>query len=232
MSSPIAVLLSVAALAPKLAGEPGARAFRVVDAVRLDCRASGPSGETQPLEVVEEVSPARPVPIPSARRFDNAPESRQTRSLVKLRAILVTALAVLAMPVAASFGSSPKPEAMMVQLMRYYSLEQFGRAYDLLHPGQKKFVSRDKFATCMQRDFPRFDLVSIKKIDQYRDPIDIVGVPQRTSVAVTFRMTLGSPNGSKESANLTRHAVWIGTRWAWFFTNDAVASYRKSQCPA
>ena len=89
-----------------------------------------------------------------------------------------------------------------MQALRYLSLGQYGREYDLVHPGQKKLIQRQRFVECWMRSTPKFDLVLVKKIDQYRDPIKLVGVPQRVSQAVTFRIGVQSSTGRTESFNI------------------------------
>jgi hypothetical protein len=71
----------------------------------------------------------------------------------------------------------------------------------------------------------------VKKIDQYRDPIRLIGVPQRVSEAVTFRITVGS-NGRTESFNQTWNAVWTGSKWTWVLLNPSVKALARGSCPA
>lgn len=146
-----------------------------------------------------------------------------------LLGILVAAMLVPAAGLAGS-ASTPKPESMIKQLLTYDSLGQYGRAWDLLHPGQQKLVSRDKFVGCQQANSPSFDLVSFKVLDKYRDPIHAAGVPQHTSVAVTVRVSFRM-NGKTKTVNDTMHAVWTGTRWAAVLAPEDIATYKAGDCP-
>ena len=149
----------------------------------------------------------------------------------------MVAIAVLSVVVAVASGTAsaaqPKPEDVLVQALRSLSLGQYGREYDLLHPGQKKLIQRQLFVDCWKRSpVPKFDLVSVKKIDQYRDPIKLVGVPQRVSQAVTFRIVVRSSTGPTESFNQTWNAVRVGNKWVWVLPNASVRAFRRGMCPA
>jgi hypothetical protein len=128
-------------------------------------------------------------------------------------------------------GIDETPDAFMKRLLEYDFKGQYGRSYDLLHPGQQPFVSRDKFQDCSQASTSEdADLQSIKTIEVYDDPLHSPGVPQTTSKAVTLRITYGV---GTETGQITRtmHAVDIGTRWAWVLRTSDVDSYKAGDCP-
>ncbi len=127
-----------------------------------------------------------------------------------------------------------KPEAMMARAYKYYYLGQWGRMYDLLHPGQQHLVSRRQFIQCEKDQNPTagYDLLSIKKVNTIRRPIHDTGVPQHMAVTVTFHLTDGlHATATRVSGNTTGAAVWTGTRWTWVMPSVAVAAYRAGQCP-
>jgi hypothetical protein len=141
--------------------------------------------------------------------------------------VLVTAL----VSTGSASAARPKPEGVLIQALKYLSLGQYGREYDLLHPGQKKLIPRQRFVGCWMKSVPHFDLISIKKIDEYRDPIRLLGVSQRVSQAVTFRITLRSSTGTTETFNQTWNAVWVGSRWTWVLQNASVRAFVRGACP-
>lgn len=141
------------------------------------------------------------------------------------------ALAVALAPSAlASSAGTPKPETMLKQVLTYDGLGQYGRAYDLLAPGQQKLINRTLFEDCYQKSLPSFDVVSFKVTARYSEPISVTGVPQHKSTAVTVRYVLRGGDGKKETDNSTWHAVWIGSRWAWVLSSADVAKLHGGNC--
>ena len=146
--------------------------------------------------------------------------------------VAIALLSVLAVASGTASAAQPKPEDVLVQALRFLSLGQYGREYNLLHPGQKKLIRRQLFVDCWTRSpVPKFDIVSVKKFDQYRDPIKLVGVPQRVAQAVTFRIVVRS-SGQTESFNQTWNAVRVGNKWVWVLPNASVRAFRRGTCPA
>jgi hypothetical protein len=147
----------------------------------------------------------------------------------------VLAFALCVGVVSASGAGKPQPETMLKRVISYDGLGQYGRAYDLLTPGQKILVNRGKFIDCMttgMQNFGRFHVTAFKKIDQFRDPAHVVGVTQKPIVAVAIRYTLTKDNGHSEKDTSTWHTVWIGARWAWMLSNEQVAAYQAGRCPS
>jgi hypothetical protein len=154
---------------------------------------------------------------------------------MKLVMLSVLAVALCIGVASASGASNPQPETMLRQVITYDGLGQYGRAYDLLVPGQKKLVNRDKFIDCMTTDmqsFGSFHVTNFRKIDQFRDPAHVVGVTQKPVFAVAIRYTLIKANGRSVKDTSTWHSVWIGARWAWMLSNEQVAAYRAGRCPS
>lgn len=77
---------------------------------------------------------------------------------------------------------------------------------------------------------PSGDLDSVKTIEIYDDPVNVVGVPQTTSKAVTLRITVKSGSDS-ETFNKTFHAIQVDDLWAWVLASGAVKSYKAGVCP-
>lgn len=120
---------------------------------------------------------------------------------------------------------SESPQEFIEQMLGLAVKDQAGPEWDHLHPGQKRFVARQAFEDCRsQVTIPQFDHVSV--VDVYDDPISIVGVPERSSKAVTLKLTVGD-----QSVNQTFHAVLHDGRWTWVLPASDVAAYKAGQCP-
>src|SRR6266487_4483627 len=98
---------------------------------------------------------------------------------MKLAALILAALVALTGSATAAKANTPKPEDMLKKVLAYEGIGQYGRAYDLLVPGQKKLINRDQFIDCWGKklesagSFSSFTVTSFKKIDQYRDPVHV-----------------------------------------------------------
>lgn len=126
---------------------------------------------------------------------------------------------------------SEKPDAFLKRLLDYDFKGQWGRSWTLLHPGQRHYVDRNKFADCNTASFPDGELVSVKTVEVYDDTIDLPGVPQKSSKAVTLKITIGSGD-QQQTFNQTFHAVPIGDRWAWVLSKSDAAAYKSGSCPS
>jgi hypothetical protein len=120
------------------------------------------------------------------------------RALRRATPAFVVAAAALTL-IGSAFGGTPTPEAMLKQVLQYEGIGQFGRAYDLLVPGQRKLINRDRFITCTGnalKTFDSFRVTSFKKIDQYRDPVHVTGVTQTPVAAASIcqpEVTMNTP---------------------------------------
>jgi hypothetical protein len=86
-------------------------------------------------------------------------------------------------------GSDEAPDDFMKTMIGYSFKGQYGRVCDLLHPGEKQFVSREAFQDCNQGDAPTSNSTRLT-VEIYDDPIDVPGIPQRTSKAVTLKIAV------------------------------------------
>jgi hypothetical protein len=69
------------------------------------------------------------------------------------------------------------------------------------------------------------DRIQVKEV--FDDPIDVEGVPERTSKAVTVRAVF---SGGEEFTD-TAHAVLVDGRWRWVLTPEDLDSYQAGDCP-
>jgi hypothetical protein len=95
------------------------------------------------------------------------------------------------------------PQDFVKRILGYQIKAQYGRTWDSLHPVEQAIVSRDTYEGCMQEqntDVP--SNVSVSVVEVYDDPIDVPGIPEKTSKAVTVKLSARS-----ESSNATMHAI-------------------------
>jgi hypothetical protein len=151
-----------------------------------------------------------------------------------MRGALAIAVAVLATAVACggSNGAAPdeEPGAFLARLLKYEFSGQFHRSYDLLHPGHQALVTRSRYDECSQDDIGSVTLQGVEELDVYDDPISVPDIPEKTSKAVTLRLTLLS-GGETEHSTHTFHAVLVNGRWAWFLQTGSLEAYRVGECP-
>ena len=94
------------------------------------------------------------------------------------------------------------PGDFMKQLLDYEFKGQFGRSCDRCTPVQA-VVDRDTYTSCMQEKSSSLPSgVDVDVDEVYDDPINVEGIPERTSKAVTMTLSKGS-----DKETVTAHAV-------------------------
>ena len=122
-------------------------------------------------------------------------------------------------------------DAFTKRLIGYQSKAQWGRTWDALHPAQKRFLSREQYTGCAAESVDYVpELVSIETVEVYDDPVDVKGVPQKSSKAVTSKVTFNSDEG-QQSDTFTSRAVLVGDHWTWVMTDDELDDYEAGNCP-
>ena len=110
---------------------------------------------------------------------------------------------------------------------------QYGRSWDTLHPGQQAVVSRTRYEECRDEastEIAGVEFERLRVIETYEDPIDVAGVPEKTSTAVTVRITV-SQGMNEETITDTFHAVAVDGEWKWLLPPADVRVYRRGECP-
>ena len=127
---------------------------------------------------------------------------------------------------------SESPGEFLERILGYETKGQHGRAWDALHPGHQRLVTRERFDDCRSQRFENVsvEIVSFDVIETYDDPINIVGVPEKTSKAVTYRLRARSGDQT-ETVTDTAHAVQLGDEWVWLLTQSDARDYKAGTCP-
>jgi hypothetical protein len=120
------------------------------------------------------------------------------------------------------------------QLLGYDFVGQWGRSWDLLHPGQQALVTREAFTDCQDQRagiLSQYEFDGIDVNQTYEDPLDVTGVPEKTSTAVTYTVKYhqGSQHHTERS---TSHAVLHDGEWRWVLSNADVKAYQDGTCPS
>ena len=123
-----------------------------------------------------------------------------------------------------------QPDAFFERLLGHELAGRFGESWRMLHPGHQAVVTRERYASCSEDDFGGAQLKSVETVEIYDQPIDIRHVPQRTSKAVTMKLTLLS-DGQEEVSTHTFHAVRLQDRWAWYLGDGLIDAYSAGDCP-
>jgi len=133
---------------------------------------------------------------------------------------------------AVAVTGTPKPHESAGDAVKrqfdFISKGQWGREWDELHPGQQAVVPREKYVDCANATNVNLTGLSVDVIETYDDPMDISGVPEKTSTAVTVKLTT---EASKNAETNTVHEVLVAGEWRWVLNNDAIAAYQAGHCP-
>jgi hypothetical protein len=145
---------------------------------------------------------------------------------------LIILLACLAALGCGATVSTPTetPDAFMKRLLALDYHGRWPQSWELLHPGHQRFVSRARFARCNSTTPNAGVLASVKTLQVYDDGLDIVGIPQHSSKAVSVRLTVRSGTAT-QSLTATAHVVWTGERWAWVLPASDALAYKAGRCP-
>jgi hypothetical protein len=105
---------------------------------------------------------------------------------------------------------------------------QWDRHWELLHPEQRAHVQQALYARCQasrQLDFESIQVVAVRS-----DPVTVEGAP-RDARAVTLRITGNLGAGRREGVTRTIHQVFVEGQWRWVMTEEALAAFKRGDCP-
>lgn len=147
-------------------------------------------------------------------------------------AAIVAALAGGTGQAAPSSMSAQKPEVFMSKIVRLTVASRNAEVYALLHPAHQKLVPKSRFLQCRAEPAGQAPTRVVSSVfDGKRfERIDVPLIPQHTSTAVRLKLVVAR-GAVREPATVTVHAVWIGTRWAWYLPAGNIPAFKAGKCP-
>lgn len=115
----------------------------------------------------------------------------------------------------------------MADITRTALRGQYGPLWDSLHPEHQNVVSRDTYIDCRQGD--RTPEVEIEIDETFDETLDISGLGQTDTIAVTLKLTATSDDST---AFATMHTMQIDGDWVWFLRSEDYDAFESGECPA
>ena len=114
---------------------------------------------------------------------------------------------------------------------------RFGEMWDKLHPGQQALIPRARYINCRDQPSDKRAGVAPKSTTliqtTYQHPIDLTGIPVKTSTVVTMEVTVEDPpNGKLVTRRETFELVVLDDEWKWVLPEADVQAFQKGTCPA
>ena len=142
------------------------------------------------------------------------------------------ALAVLVALAAGCGGGSSAPRegvgVFMTRILREEINGQWAKQWSELHPGHQQLISRVQYVTCSRA--MRTNIATGKEafhvLDVHDEPIDVKGVPQKTSklVTISFRVPGTAP------LTYRLHAVAVDGHWTWILGDAFLTQLGHGRC--
>ena len=124
------------------------------------------------------------------------------------------------------------PDTMLKKVLTHHFRGSYRLAYDSLHPEHQALVTRDNYAYCLKRVLvTTLKVGAIKTVRIADRPLYRTGIPERSSKAVTLRIT-ALAGKMRDSWQQTFQAVRVAGRWAWILPDGDVEDYASGRCPA
>lgn len=124
------------------------------------------------------------------------------------------------------------PGEFLERVLGYELKGQYGRSWDVLHPGHQAVVTRDRYEDCRSERFggASGEIESFKVQETYEDPLNVPGIPERSGTAVTLKVVVRSGD-DKQTYIDTAHAIQVGDHWVWLLTPSDFRDYKAGNCP-
>lgn len=103
---------------------------------------------------------------------------------------------------------------------------QWGRSWESLHPDHKAVVDRNIYIDCRQGE--TFGEIDIEIDETFEETLDIAGLGETDTIAVTLKLTAKSDDSS---AFVTMHTMQVDGDWVWFLTQEDYEAYESGECP-
>jgi hypothetical protein len=151
--------------------------------------------------------------------------------------IVAVLLACLAVAAAGCGGSTPPPAQQPVEFLEvlfgHLYRGEHGAAWASLYPAHQEVVPRGEYVACEEHAPPfagtlqRVEVLTAKeeewKVSGDDDP--------RESTAVTYRITVASPDGAAERVTGDGHILAVDGAWRWILKPSDFAAYSAGRCP-
>jgi hypothetical protein len=122
-------------------------------------------------------------------------------------------------------------DAFYKRVLGYAGKGQWGREWAAMHPGQQRYLTRDKYTACANKSVAELpEVLSIELVNVRNVPIDAKGIPQKSAKAVTYKVTM-KVGGQTETSTETSRVVLVGDHWTWVLSDSELAGYEGDRCP-
>jgi hypothetical protein len=164
---------------------------------------------------------------------DEASRVRVVRSAFIVFASALAVVALCAVSAKGAVGAARPSAAIFVE---HFLDAQFRgdvrTEWKLLHPGQRAALNRARFMKCSASpDYSKSRRWSWQVLGKRSDVVLLINVPQHTSTEVALRATFTA--GSSTSTQIyVKHAVWVGSRWAWILSPAEYDAFTHGYCPS
>jgi hypothetical protein len=120
----------------------------------------------------------------------------------------------------------------------YINKGQWGRAWALLHPAQRKLLSANDLADCMEGASVAANFGSEAKLqieEIYDEPWEIPGTKvTEPSKAITLKAVMNYEEGGEkietELGQFTQHAFRVGDHWTWIVSQEVTDLLQDDLC--
>lgn len=122
-----------------------------------------------------------------------------------------------------------KPGVFITRILREEINGQWARQWSELHPGHQQLISRAAYVACSREMATNIGTGSevFRVLDVRDEPIDVEGVPQKTSklVTISFRR-----RGAANALTYRLHAVAVSGRWVWILGARFITQVESGRC--
>ncbi len=118
-------------------------------------------------------------------------------------------------------------------IVRLIAANDYGAAYPLLHPAQRRLVKAADYVVCEQMSPVPGKLSSLRVVRTTHERIHVAGTTagRVPSTAVTFELRLTrSLHHESATVHLTAHAVSVSGRWTWILSERRLALDGSGTC--
>jgi hypothetical protein len=132
--------------------------------------------------------------------------------------------------IAAGCGGSQSPGDFITGVLRQEIAGQWAKQWESLNPGHQKLISQDQYVTCSKRARTSIGTpeatIKVQKVEDA--PIDVHGLPERTSKLVTVKF-IPTPGAAQETFHI--HVVRDNGKWTWILGRDYLDALAAGKCP-